>query len=123
MVTITPLQQIGLDERGGTYVFDTDGRHGQFMVTERKAGTVSGRHYHEGVSPNKNPEVLILTAGDIQLNWRNIKGEEQGSISVSAPAQIVVPAWVWHEVIALTDMVMLELNAAADGRGDTYRPG
>ena len=123
MVTITPLEQIGLDERGGTYVFDTDGRHGQFMVTERKAGTASGRHYHEGVSPNKNPEVLILMTGDIQLNWRNIKGAEQGSISVSAPVRIVVPAWVWHEVIALSDMVMLELNAAADGRGDTYWPG
>lgn len=119
MISITPLERIGMDERGGTYVFDTD-RSGQFIVTHRKAGSASGRHYHHGISAKKNPERLILMKGDILVNWRDMKGGGQGSMPASAPALIVIPAWVWHEVIAVTDFTMLELNGMADGQGDTY---
>lgn len=120
MITILPLEQIGLDERGGTYVFDTAGRSGQFMVTQRRAGSISGRHYHEGKRPGKNPEVLVLLKGDVLLNWKDIHGPARGSEPASAPARITIPAGVWHEVIAVTDFVMLELNSAEDGKGDTY---
>ncbi len=120
MIEITPMEQLALDDRGGTYVFDTCGRSGQFMVTHRRAGSISGRHYHQGVHPGKNPERLVLMKGDILLNWKHIGGEEKGSVPVAGPALIVMPAGVWHEVIAVTDFVMLELNSAADGRGDTY---
>jgi len=126
MITITPIEQVGEDERGATFVFDND-RHGQFIVAHRKAGSASGRHYHKGVSPNKNPEKLILMQGTIEVNWRNIEGalregaQETGSITGSGPALVVIPAGVWHEVMAVTDFVMLELNALADGQGDTYK--
>ena len=121
MITITPLDQVGEDERGGTYVFDMD-RSGQMIVAHRKAGSASGRHYHKGVSPNKDPEKLILMKGTIEVNWRNMEGGmESGSITGTGPALVVIPAGVWHEVMALTDFVMLELNALADGNGDTYR--
>jgi hypothetical protein len=120
MITITPLDQLGMDERGGTYTFDTD-RTGPYMVTHRRAGSASGRHFHHGVSPKKNPEHLILMKGTVQVNWKNMRGPESGSVHVEAPARIVIPAWVWHEVIAETDFVMLELNGPEDGREDTYR--
>jgi hypothetical protein len=126
MVTIQPLEQIGQDERGETFFFDTD-RSGQFIVAHRKEGTVNGRHYHKGSNPNKNPEELILMKGTIQVNWKKMPGaesgvpSESGSIRGIGPARIVIPANVWHEIIALTDFVMLELNSAADGRNDTYR--
>jgi hypothetical protein len=121
MITITALKQIGLDERGGTYVFDTT-HTGEFMMTQRKKGSSSGRHYHNGVSPNKNPEQLILMSGSVTLNWRNMRGPENGSVDVQAPARIAIPAGVYHEVIALEDFVMLELNSTADGQGDTVWP-
>ncbi|HTJ10623.1 MAG TPA: hypothetical protein VL547_01295 [Dinghuibacter sp.] len=120
MIDIIPIEQIGLDERGGTYVFDTFGRSGQFMVTYRRAGSISGRHYHEGIRPGKNPERLVLLKGDILLNWKDVRGDDRGSEPVTGPAQITIPAGVWHEVVAVTDFVMLELNSATDGRGDTY---
>ena len=120
MIEIIPMEQIGLDDRGGTYVFDTSGRSGQFMVTYRRAGSISGRHYHEGRHPGKNPERLVLLKGDILLNWKDIGGDDRGSVPVDSPSLITIPAGVWHEVIAVTDFVMLELNSAADGRGDTY---
>jgi quercetin dioxygenase-like cupin family protein len=120
MITITPLELAGQDERGGTYVFDTD-RSGQLIVAHRKAGSASGRHYHKGVSANKNPEKLILMKGEVEVNWKNMLGEQQGSARATGPALIVIPANLWHEVIALTDFVMLELNALKDGHGDTFR--
>jgi hypothetical protein len=120
MITIMPLEQIGQDERGGTFVFDTD-RSGQLIVAHRKEGTVNGRHYHKGASPNKNPEELILMKGTVRVNWKNMLGEESGAASATGPARVVIPPNVWHEIIALTDFVMLELNSAEDGKGDTYR--
>lgn len=136
MITITPLEQIGQDERGGTFVFDTD-RNGQLIVAHRKEGTVNGRHYHKGANPNKNPEELILMKGSIRINWKDMReagnaanqgsgtnqgsAAETGSIQGVGPARIVIPAYIWHEIIALTDFVMLELNSAEDGRNDTYR--
>ncbi|TDW97306.1 hypothetical protein [Dinghuibacter silviterrae] len=120
MIHVTPMEQIGLDERGGTYVFDTSGRSGPFMMTHRRAGSVSGRHFHQGIHPGKNPERLVLMKGDILLNWKHVGGDAHGSQPVHGPALIVIPAGVWHEVIAVTDFVMMELNSTADGKGDTY---
>jgi dTDP-4-dehydrorhamnose 3,5-epimerase-like enzyme len=124
MVTIEPLEQIGQDERGATFVFDTD-RRGQLIVAHRKEGTVNGRHYHKGVNSNKNPEELILMKGTIRINWKDLRESgtisETGTIQGTGPARIVIPAYIWHEIIALTDFVMLELNSTEDGRSDTYR--
>lgn len=133
MITIKPLEEIGQDERGATFVFDTD-RSGQLIVGHRKAGTINGRHYHKGAAASKNPEELILMKGRITLNWRSVEtgpsGDHfsastasitSGSFDITGPAQIWIPAYIWHEILAQTDFVMLELNAAADGKEDTYR--
>ena len=141
MITIKPLEEIGQDERGATFVFDTD-RSGQLIVGHRKAGTINGRHYHKGAAASKNPEELVLMQGRITLNWRTVEtgpsGDHfsadsevaggasagpatSGSLDITGPAQIWIPAYIWHEILAQTDFVMLELNAAADGKMDTYR--
>ena len=131
MITIKPLEEIGKDERGATFVFDTD-RSGQLIVGHRKAGTINGRHYHKGAAASKNPEELVLMQGRITLNWRTVERDPlgdrfgegpatSGSFDITGPAQIWIPAYVWHEILAQTDFVMLELNAAADGKMDTYR--
>ena len=57
MVVIVPLTKIGEDERGTTHIFETD-RSGEFIFSFRKSGSLSGRHYHKGLSPNKNPEKI-----------------------------------------------------------------
>lgn len=120
MVKVIPVQQIGSDERGTTHVFQTD-RTGQFIVSYRKAGSSSGRHYHKGVSPRKNPEQIIIMQGEATVNWFNVRGDEKGTLKVKAPAMVIIEPWAWHEVVADTDIIVFELNALADGQDDTYR--
>ncbi len=120
MIEIIPIKKIGEDERGATHYFDTD-RTGQFIIAYRKAGTASGRHYHKGTAPTKNPEQIIIMTGEATINWYDVRGESKGSVKVSAPVQINVQPWAWHEVIADTDIVVFELNGLEDAKDDTFR--
>ena len=120
MVVIVPLTKIGEDERGTTHIFETD-RSGEFIFSFRKAGSLSGRHYHKGLSPNKNPEKIILVKGEGTLNWHNVSGNEKGSEKIIGPSQVNIYPGVWHELVADTDIVVFEMNALADGQGDTFR--
>lgn len=119
MIEITPIAKIGEDERGATHYFSTE-RTGEFIIGYRKAGSVSARHYHKGISPNKNPERVILMKGEATVNWFDINGEAKGSDKLIGPAMLVVHPFTWHEVIADTDFVMFELNALNDGKIDTF---
>lgn len=120
MVEIISVDKIAEDERGATHYFDTD-RTGQFIIAYRKRGSISGRHYHKGTAPTKNPEQLILMQGAATVNWFDVQGDAKGSIQVKAPAKIIIQPWAWHEVIADTDIVMFELNGLEDAKDDTFR--
>jgi quercetin dioxygenase-like cupin family protein len=120
MIEIIPLTKIGEDERGSTHIFETD-RTGEFIFSFRKAGSLSGRHYHKGLSANKNPEKIILVKGEGTLNWFNVAGEEKGSEKIIGPSLVHIYPGAWHELVADTDIVVFEMNALADGKGDTFR--
>lgn len=119
-VTIIPIQKIGEDQRGSTHVFDTD-RTGEFIIAYRKKGSLSGRHYHKGRSANKRPEKIIIMQGQATVNWIDIQTGEKGFAKAIAPAMVCIEPWVWHEVLADEDIVVFELNALADGQGDTFQ--
>ncbi len=121
MVEIKPVEKIAEDERGSTHFFDTD-RSGQFVVGYRKAGTHNARHYHKGLAKNKNPEIIIIMQGEVTINWYDVRNVEiKGTCKAIAPAMVTVQAWAWHEVIADTDIIVLELNALVDGKEDSFR--
>ncbi|MEI8075765.1 MAG: hypothetical protein WCH78_13530 [Bacteroidota bacterium] len=120
MVEIIPLKKIGEDERGSTHIFETD-RSGEFIFSFRHAGSLSGRHYHKGASPKKNPEKIILVSGEGTLNWFHVGGEEKGAIKIIGPTEIHIYPNVWHELVADTDIIVFEMNALVDGQGDTFR--
>lgn len=119
MIQVLPIQQIGEDERGSTYIFDCD-RTGEFIIACRKRAAVAGITT-KGRLPYKNPEKLIIMHGSATIHWRNMRGEERGTVQVQSPSWVFIDAWIWHEVVADTDMVLYELNALADGRDDTFR--
>ena len=120
MVEIIPVAKIAEDERGATHYFNTD-RSEQFVIGYRKAGSISGRHYHKGISANKDPEIDILMSGEATVNWYELNGDAKGSSKLVAPVMLVVHSWTWHEVIAETDIVILELNTLEDGQRDMFR--
>jgi hypothetical protein len=120
MVTVIPIAIAGEDERGATHYFDTD-RTGEFIIAYRKKGSVSGKHYHKGTAPHKNPEQIIIMQGEATVNWFNVRGEEKGSIQVKAPCRVHIEPWAWHEVVADTDIIVFELNALNAASNDTFR--
>ncbi len=119
-IKIVPIQKIGEDQRGSTFIFDTD-RTGEFMVAHRLKGSVSGRHYHKGKSLNKNPEKIVIMKGEAIVNWFDLNTEKSGSINILKPSILIVEPWVWHEVIAIEDLVILELSSSKDGIDDIFR--
>ena len=119
-IEITKIDVKAVDERGALHYFSTD-RSGEFLLVYRNKGAVSGQHYHKGGSANKNPEDMLLVQGSLLLQWKEIEGTENGEVEVVAPARVLIPAGIWHQVTAQTDIVFIELNSLADGSEDTYR--
>lgn len=116
---ITPIPIKGQDDRGYTAEYLHD-RCGDQLVVFRKAGTVSGRHYHKGISATKNPEIFILLNGTCTINWKHVEEEEIQSLQLHAPAKMEIPPMIWHEVIADTDCTFLELNSFDEHAADTF---
>lgn len=119
MVTVTPLDKVGTNENGYTYEYFHE-RYGRHLVCFRKAGTVSGRHYHTGTSLTKNPEIMILAVGTVTLNYRNVNSKELLSTLVEGPAKIEIQPYIWHELIALSDCAFIELNSLSEHNADTF---
>ena len=119
-VKVSPIDVKAVDERGALHYFATD-RTGEFLLVYRNAGTVSGQHYHKGISAGKNPEDMLLVQGAIQLHWKNLTTNQEQTLDVVAPSRVLIPAGIWHEVKAVTDIVFIELNSLADGSEDTHR--
>lgn len=117
---ITAIDKIGEDARGATHFFDTD-RTGQFIIAYRKAGSVSGQHYHKGIATKKNPEQIIIMQGEAVLNWKDVRTNEQGTEKIIAPALVEIFPFVWHEVVAVKDIIVFELNGLNDAKEDTFR--
>ncbi len=121
MIQVTPMHIAGQDERGFTCTWDNPDRLGQYILGYRKAGSSSGRHYHKGISPAKNPEVLILVLGKARINYRPAgTSDPLQTVEADAPARIEIPAMVWHELVAVSDVAFLEMNSLDDGKHDTF---
>ena len=119
-VSVSKIDVKAIDDRGALHHFSTD-RTGEFLLVYRKAGTISGQHYHKGKSPGKNPEEMLLVQGSITMNWKNLETNVSDTITIEAPSRVIIEANVWHEVKALTDIIFIELNSLVDGSEDTYR--
>ena len=119
-VSVSKIDVKAMDERGALHYFNTD-RSGEFLLVYRKAGTISGQHYHKGNSAGKNPEEMLLVQGSLTMHWKNLNTEEKGSLTIEAPSRVIIEANVWHEVKALTDIIFIELNSLVEGSEDTFR--
>lgn len=117
-IKVQDLRFIGESDRGSTYEFDCD-RQGPFTIGFRKAGSVNGRHYHEGVSPQKDPEVFILLHGTMDVYARNLLNGEEMRSAYHAPVQLEIYPNIWHEIVAVTDITFVELNSIAEHSKDT----
>ncbi len=115
---IPPLRE---DERGNAYGFEIR-PSGCPVVINRKAGTVSGNHYHKGITKSKSPEIFYLAKGKIKLTVRNIETDKEEIHEVEENTKIEIPPKIHHSVLALTDIVFIEFNIEKeDFKSDTFR--
>ena len=119
-IQVSAIDVKAIDERGALHYFSTD-RTGEFLLEYKNAGTISSQHYHNCISKGKNPEEMLLVQGEITLNWKDIQSKEIGTMHIKAPSRVIIPAKIWHEVKAITDIVFIELNSLKDGSEDTHR--
>ena len=119
-VQVQPINIKAVDERGALHFFSTD-RTGEFLLVYRNAGTISGQHYHKGISKGTNPEDMLLVQGKAYLHWRDLITSEEKTIELIAPTRVQIAANIWHELTAITDIVFIELNSLSDGSEDTHR--
>jgi len=119
-VQVHPIDIKAVDERGALHYFSTD-RTGEFLLLYRNAGTISGQHYHKGISAGKNPEDMLLVQGTANLHLKDLETKEEKTIELVAPIRVQIPAHIWHELTAITDIVFIELNSLSEGSEDTFR--
>ena len=77
------------------------------VLVFRKAGTISGNHYHKGIEPNKTLKILWVLHGEINFAYRQLHEENWQELIVKAILQIEINANVWHTITAITDISLL----------------
>lgn len=121
LVKITPLGLIGENEKGSTLEFKSSSPSKGRILVFRKKGSISGNHWHKGLSPAKDPEELLLISGQIRLS---VKAAETTQALeervVSGPSLIHIPKNVYHRVEALSDVSFLESNSMEEHASDTF---
>lgn len=118
-MTITPLEPFNRDDRGYNCSYFHD-RTGEHVLVYSKPGAVRGGHYHKGLSPTKNPEIVILLSGVCTLNWRKRDASEMVSNTIEGPVRIEIPPFTWHQFVFQTESVMFEMNSLAEHAADTF---
>lgn len=116
---IIPIHPFNTDDRGFGCEIDQE-RTGKQIIVFSKPGAVRGRHYHKGISPTKNPEIIILLSGTCVFNWRKWDETAIQTAIVEAPARIEIPPYTWHELIFKTESALLEMNSLAEHAADTF---
>jgi dTDP-4-dehydrorhamnose 3,5-epimerase-like enzyme len=116
---ITSLKKIAEDERGFVSEYYHE-RVGDHLIVFSKKGAIRGNHYHQGKSDTKNPEILYLLSGTTTLNWKERNETEIKSMEISGPSRIEIPAYTWHQLIAISDCSFLELNSISEHGADTF---
>jgi mannose-6-phosphate isomerase-like protein (cupin superfamily) len=119
-VKITKINPLKPDSRGLAFGFSTR-PSSFFIVLHRKKGTVSGRHYHKGL----NPETFYVAKGTVKLVTRASNRSRSEEHVIEKNHLFEIPPLVYHELHALTDLILLEFHVKDDSNlyeKDTVRP-
>ena len=120
-VIITDLQKVNDDDRGQVFQFQNR-NCSQVLLIKRKKGSVSGKHYHTGKNKLKNPETLVILDGNAKIILRNIKDRnEKMEMVCSKPTMLKISPLIYHEIFALSDIILLDMNSMDDDKDDTIK--
>lgn len=120
-IVVEDLNKLGENDNGATFTLETRPTSG-FIFAQRKKGSKSGNHYHNGVSSTKDPEIILLTSGAISLYGKDLESGEESELTVNAPAQVAIGKNILHILTALSDITFLEFNSIQEHQADTNYP-
>ena len=109
LIKIVKTNLMREDDRGNIYDFSIPNRK-YVLAMFRKKGTVSGKHVHTASIKSKNPEIFYVVSGKAKFVVRNLQTKEEEIHEVVEGNLIEIPANVYHEVHAITDIYFLEFN-------------
>ncbi len=119
-VEIIELELVKEDERGLILQFENR-ESPKLLLIKRKKGTVSGGHYHTGKNQYKNPETLVLVDGEAEFILKNVKTKEEFKETYSKPVMFKLAPFIYHEIKAITDIVLIDMNPIVADKDDTIK--
>ena len=119
-INITPLHLVSEGERGSTYDFSIR-RSDDLILIKRKANTINGNTYHQGISPKTNPKKFFLLEGRVEFSYRHRDTEQHYIEIIEVPSIIEIQPLVTHAMKALSNILVLECNGFRDIESDRYR--
>ena len=109
MIKIKKIKPFSTDARGTIHGF-TARQSKYFVIVTRKKGTVSGKHYHKGASKSKSPEIFYLIKGKARIILKDSASDKTEEHTIDENCLFEIPSRIYHEVHALTDIILLEFN-------------
>ena len=121
MIKIQELNPLKDDYRWLTFDFDI--RKSSYMVAlHRKKGSINGEHYHKWNIKSKSPEVFYLAEGEVKIIAIDMYTLQRKEYIVKKYSTIEIPPMIYHEVHALTDIILIEFNIEReDFKSDTVK--
>ena len=120
-VEIIDLELVKDDERGSIFQFPNRDSE-KLLLIKRKKWSISGRHYHTWTNKMKDPETLIIIDGELEMILKNMKTGEEFKQIYTRPTMFKIAPFIYHEIRAITDIIMLDMNAIDDDN-DTIKVG
>lgn len=114
---ITPIKSFKESKTALKYEFSSR-KTKDYMLIKAKEGEILGEHWHEGKVAAKNPEHIIFIEGRAKLVGRHVETYETEEKTVEAPCIINIYPYWYHEMIALTDITLIDLGSLADHKAD-----
>lgn len=119
-ILVYPLEKVGTNDKGLTYAFNQSNKSEGMLAAFRYAGSINGKHFHKGLSAEKNPELLILLSGSAKLYGEDLYSGAFNEWELEQPSAVYIYPWVWHELMAHTDCHFVEFNSLRGHQTDTF---
>lgn len=101
-----------------------DGR--QITVYKRLSKEEAGSHFHKGEDPAKNPELFLLTSGEIIFEFVDSKGAHftKRLSAKNGPVELIIHPYVLHRATPLTKCSFIEYRTTRFNpeKPDTWEP-
>lgn len=119
LIEIKAIEHLSTNEKGSTHQL-MEIKHPGMLLASRKAGAEFGNHWHQGKSPSKNPEKLLLLSGRMKVWLKHLDSGQEEEHTLESQHVVYIFPRVLHRFKALEDCQFLEFNSLEAHVADTF---